>query len=198
MFWLRYGPGATPSDPGLSGAPLHGTPASVRGFGIIHLNPNFIDDANGHGTGQQVNDRTTSTASGGVFRRLLSRLSGEKRVAILSKKNFTTALAPRVHRSMARGLRAAASASSSSTSISSTKRTATAQATESTRKLQAPLRVVLVQARVFRRLLSRLGGEKKKAVLSKTTFAAALTPLVHRPIARGLVGRISGFLILYF
>ena len=88
-----------------------------------------------------------------VFRQLLSRLSGEKRVAILSKNTSATALAPRVHSSMARRLRVEAPASSSLTPTSSTKRTATAQAIESTSKPRAPFRVVLVQASVPRRPL---------------------------------------------
>ena len=108
-----------------------------------------------------------------AFRRLLSRLSGKKRMAILSKNTSATALAPRVHRSIARGL----------VSTSSTKRTATAQAIESTSKPRAPLRVVLVQASVPRRPLPRLSGEKGMAILSKDTSATALAPLVHRSIA---------------
>ena len=88
-----------------------------------------------------------------VVRQLLSRLSGEKRVAILSKNTSATALAPRVHHSIARGL----------VSTSSTKRTATAKAIESTSKPRAPLRVALVQANVPRRPL-RVRNPKRSPV----------------------------------
>ena len=63
-----------------------------------------------------------------------------------------------------------ASASSSSAPTSSTTRTATAQATESSRNVRAPLRVVLVQVSIFRRLLSRLSGERWTTFFPKNTF----------------------------
>ena len=85
-----------------------------------------------------------------------------------------TTLAPRVHRTITRRLRsaasssglelrlrAAASAPSFSTPTPTTTRTAPAQATDSTSELQAPPRVVLVQAGVFRRLRSCPSGGRK-------------------------------------
>ena len=72
---------------------------------------------------------------------------------------------------MARRLRAAASASPPPASTSPMMRTATAQATKSTRKLRAPLRVVLVQASVFRRLLSRPTGERRNGHVRKKTLS---------------------------
>ena len=66
-----------------------------------------------------------------------------------------------VHRPMARRFRAAASALPPFTSEPPTTRTATAQTTESSRKLQAPPRVVLVQVSAFRGLLSSLSGERR-------------------------------------
>ena len=111
-------------------------------------------------------------------------LGGERRMASQSKSSFPTSAAPRVHRSIARRLRATAKASPFSIPAPSTKRTATAQAPESTSKLQAPLRVVLVQSSVFRWHLSRLGGERNMASQSKSSFATTSTPRMHRSMAR--------------
>ena len=97
-----------------------------------------------------------------------------------------TTPAPRVHRSMARWLRAAASASPFSTLALQATRTATAQATESTRKLKATLRVVLVQASVFSRPLPCLSGERRNGHVQLNTFAMNSTPRVNRPMARRL------------
>ena len=101
--------------------------------------------------------------------------------------------AHRVHRIMARRLRAAASVSPSSTSTPPTTQMATARATESTSKPRAPHRVILVQASALRRLLSRLCGEIRLATLSKTLWLR-LRPLVcTAPRRVGFVKRLRHY-----
>ena len=105
-------------------------------------------------------------AEASVFHQHPSRHSCQKGNGHFQKSAFATTSPPRAHRSIARRLRAAASASASSIPVSPTTRTATTQATEPTRKLRELVRVVLVQASVFRRL----------PLSKRCTFPASLTP----------------------
>ena len=112
------------------------------------------------------------------------------------KALFATSSALRVHRSIARRLRAPASASSFSTPASSTTRTATAQTTESTSKLLETPRVVLIQASVFHQLLSRLSSKRRNGHLKKRPFRYDRGPSC-RPLV-GASASSSGFGIILF
>ena len=123
----------------------------------------------------------------GVFRMHLSSLRGDKRNGHV-KKHLGYDPGP------LRALPHGASSSSSgfvirfSTPALPTTQTATAQATESTSKLRASLRVVLVQAGVFRRLLPRLSCVRRNGHVQKNAFATTSTSRVHRSMARRLRG----------
>ena len=85
----------------------------------------------------------------------------------VGKKGQNRTSAAYVHRTMASRPRGAASASP-------TTRTAKAQATESPRNLWLPLWVILYQASLFRRLLTRLSGEGR--VLTSPIFTCPTAP----------------------
>ena len=98
------------------------------------------------------------------------------RNGMILRATLATYSAHRVNRSMARRLQAAALASPFCTPAPPMTRTATAQATEETRKLRELLQVVLVLASVFRRLLQRLGGGRRNGPVLKVLSCQLLVP----------------------
>ena len=119
----------------------------------------IIDGAIGHGTGHQVDEKLRALlrvvlVQASALRRLLSRLRGERRNEHAQKNTFAATSGPRVYRFIARWLQAAASASFVFNPSTIVDANGHGKATESTRKIRAPLRVVLFQASVFCRLLS--------------------------------------------